>query len=122
MFVVGTERDHVAPWRSTFKIHLLADADITFLLTGGGHNAGIVAPPGERARSYQVMTKAADAPYVGPDDWLRLAAHAEGSWWTEWVHWLAQKSGEPVNPPPMGARADTGAGFSDAPGSYVLQA
>jgi polyhydroxyalkanoate synthase len=122
MFVVGTERDHVAPWRSTFKIHLLADADITYLLTGGGHNAGIVAPPGARARSYQVMEKAADAPYVGPDDWLNRAAHAEGSWWTEWVHWLAQKSGEPVDPPPMGARADGEPEFADAPGSYVLQA
>src|SRR6185312_13655608 len=41
MFVVGTTRDHVAPWRSVYKIHLLTDTEITFLLTTGGHNAGI---------------------------------------------------------------------------------
>ena len=59
MFVVGTVRDHVAPWRSVYKIHYQVDADVTFLLTSGGHNAGIVAPPGEQGHSYRVKTKAA---------------------------------------------------------------
>jgi polyhydroxyalkanoate synthase len=56
MFVVGTLRDHVAPWKSTHKIHFLANADVTFVLTSGGHNAGIVAPPAEAGHSYQVMS------------------------------------------------------------------
>jgi len=122
MFVVGTLRDHVAPWRSTFKIHWLADAEITFCLTGGGHNAGIVSPPSPKAHGYQVMTKAADGPYVGPDEWLERAPHAEGSWWTEWVHWLGQRSGDPVSPPPIGGPGVEAATLPDAPGSYVLQA
>ncbi|KIZ39284.1 MULTISPECIES: alpha/beta fold hydrolase [Rhodopseudomonas] len=121
LFVVGTERDHVAPWRSTHKIHLLADAEITYVLTGGGHNAGIVAPPGERARGFQVLTKRADGPYIGPDDWLKRAAHAEGSWWSEWVGWLAARSGEQRDPPPMGGPGTNPDELPDAPGSYVLQ-
>jgi polyhydroxyalkanoate synthase len=66
MFVIGTVRDHVAPWKSAYKIHYQVDAEVTFLLTSGGHNTGIVAPPNEQEHSYQVKTKAADAPYIGP--------------------------------------------------------
>lgn len=117
MFVVGTLRDHVAPWRSTYKIHFLADAEITYLLTSGGHNAGIVSPPGGNGRHYQVLTKAADARYLGPDDWLAAAPRREGSWWPEWLHWLTARSGEKVPPPPLMSDPALGA----APGSYVLQ-
>ncbi|MBB5049607.1 polyhydroxyalkanoate synthase [Rhodopseudomonas rhenobacensis] len=121
MFVVGTLRDHVAPWRSTHKIHFLADAEITYLLTSGGHNAGIVAPPGDHGRSYQVLTKPADARYIGPDDWLKQAPRFEGSWWNEWAGWLAARSGELVDPPPFGGRGADNMAFPDAPGSYVMQ-
>ena len=32
MFVVGTVRDHVAPWKSTYKINYQVEADVTYLL------------------------------------------------------------------------------------------
>lgn len=122
IFAVGTLRDHVAPWRSVHKIHLLTDTEVTFLLTSGGHNAGIVSEPGHDGRSYQVMTKADADRYVGPDAWLAAAPRSPGSWWPEWVRWLGARSGEPVPPPPMGA-ADAGVvPIGDAPGTYVLGA
>jgi polyhydroxyalkanoate synthase len=117
MFVVGTLADHVAPWRSVYKIHYQVDADVTFLLTSGGHNAGVVAPPEEPGHSYQVLIKAADAPYVGPDEWLKLAPHVEGSWWPEWAKWLAARSGTPCDPPQIGVGGAPG--LPDAPGDYV---
>jgi polyhydroxyalkanoate synthase len=115
MFVVGTLRDHVAPWKSTYKIHFLANADITFVLTSGGHNAGIVAPPNEEGHSYQVLAKKVSDGYIGPEEWIKRAPSREGSWWSEWVRFLASQSGALVTPPPF-AEA-----LADAPGSYVLQ-
>jgi polyhydroxyalkanoate synthase subunit PhaC len=121
MFVVGTLRDHVAPWKSPHKIHFLAaDADITYALTSGGHNAGVVAPPGEEGHSCQVLTKQADGRYVGPDEWISLASHHDGSWWTDWVRFLENHSGEPVAPPAIRGSKD-GAMPKDAPGDYALQ-
>lgn len=121
MFVVGTLRDHVAPWKSAHKIHFLADADVTFVLASGGHNAGIVAPPGEEGHSYQVLTKKADEPYIGPDEWIKLAPSHEGSWWGEWARFLARHSSPAVTPPPLGQSKQSAAMLGDAPGSYVLQ-
>ncbi len=121
MFVVGTLRDHVAPWKSVYKIHYQVDADITFLLTSGGHNAGIVAPPNEHGHSYQLMRKTADATYIGPDEWLKTAPRTEGSWWPEWTRWLTAQSGEPSAPPRMGIMPADGEKLPDAPGDYVRQ-
>ncbi|MGB5085073.1 MAG: poly-beta-hydroxybutyrate polymerase, partial [Methylocystis silviterrae] len=113
-FVVGTERDHVAPWRSVYKIHLLADAEITFLLTSGGHNAGIVSEPAKKRGGYRFTTRV-DGHYADPEEWVKIATVREGSWWPEWSAWLAARSGPPVAPPA------TGVALCDAPGTYVLQ-
>jgi polyhydroxyalkanoate synthase len=121
IFMVGTVRDHVAPWRSTYKIHLLTDTDVTSLLTTGGHNAGIVSEPGHRHRSFQVMTKKSNDRYVDPESYLAEAPHKDGSWWPEWTAWLAERSGPLVAPPPMGAAAMGYGPHGDAPGTYVLQ-
>jgi polyhydroxyalkanoate synthase len=118
MFVVGTIRDHVAPWKSTYKIHYEVDADVTFVLTSGGHNAGIVAPPTEPGHFYQVKTKFADGPYLGPDEWQKMAPRIEGSWWPEWIRWLNAQSGEMCEPPPIGLDGASSE-LPDAPGDYV---
>ncbi len=118
-FVVGTETDHVAPWRSVYKINLLASSDVTFVLTSGGHNAGIVSEPGHPHRHYHWARRAAGAPFVDPQQWNEQAASELGSWWPRWSAWLAEHSSERVAPPRVGL---PGAGtLPDAPGSYVLQ-
>ena len=121
LFVVGTERDHVAPWHSVHKIHLLTGAEITFVLTSGGHNAGIVSEPGHNGRRYRVLTRETDGLSYDPEEWERHAEKKQGSWWTDWGDWLASRSGAPGAPPSMGA-ADKGyAPIADAPGHYVLE-
>ena len=119
VFCVGTTNDHVAPWRSVYKLHLLADTEITFTLTTGGHNVGIVSPPAVQKRSYQVLTRPYDGKYMDPDAYLGAAERREGSWWPEWQSWLARRSGEQVAPPSMGAPERGYNGLEEAPGTYV---
>ena len=120
IFVVGTERDHVAPWHSVHKIHFLCDAEVTFVLTTGGHNAGIVSEPGHPGRRYRVMTRTKDGLYVDPDSWLAEAAHKDGSWWPEWCDWLGERSAPPAPAPQMGGHETGFQPLCDAPGTYVL--
>jgi polyhydroxyalkanoate synthase len=120
-FAVGTTSDHVAPWRSVYKINLLPTFPVTFVLTSGGHNAGIVSEPGRPGRSYQISTRRPDGHYIDPESWRAETPHQEGSWWPEWEAWLVHHSGERIAPPPMDA-PDGGYGpRRDAPGMYVLQ-
>ncbi len=115
VFSVGTERDHVAPWHSVYKMHLHLDTDLTFVLTSGGHNTGIVSEPGHPNRNYRIATTHHDDTYLDPDSWVARTPAKEGSWWPEWVRWLGDHSGAPVEPPAMGPGLDV------APGTYVLQ-
>jgi len=119
LFVVGTERDHVSPWRSVFKTHLLIESEITFLLTSGGHNVGVVNPPGVAGRHYRVLRQKADRQYIDPDGWYASVPPRDGSWWPEWQAWLAGRSGRRVRPPPTGAPKRGCPALQAAPGSYV---
>ena len=122
IFAVGTERDHVAPWRSVYKIHYLSDTDVTFVLTSGGHNAGIVSEVGRRNRYYRIAGKTDAEPCVDADAWAAQAEPREGSWWPAWQEWLAGLSSpKRVAPPPMGAPDKGLAVLEDAPGTYVHQ-
>jgi polyhydroxyalkanoate synthase len=123
IFAVGTTRDHVAPWRSVYKVHLFTGADVTFLLASGGHNMGVVNPPdnGFEGSSYQLATRRHDEPYLDPDTWVQSAPREDGSWWPAWQRWLAKRSGQEVAPPAMGNAAAGYAPLGPAPGQYVLQ-
>jgi polyhydroxyalkanoate synthase len=122
MFVVATETDHIAPWRSVYKVQLFTCDELTFLLTNGGHNAGIVSEPGHRGRRYRMATRQCGDRYIDSDAWLARASEAEGSWWPAWVAWLAERSdAERVPPPGLGAPARGLVPLARAPGTYVYQ-
>ena len=119
VFVVGTERDNVAPWRSVFKIYFLTDTNVTFALVNGGHNRGIVAPPGDVERHFRIATTSAKDPRPDPEAWAAAADTREGSWWPAWFEWLAGHSSRLVAPPELGAASAGLPPLGPAPGEYV---
>ena len=127
IFALGTEKDHVAPWRSVFKIHLFADTEVTFALTNGGHNAGVVSEPGRPRRRHHVLRKDDYEHYLAPDDWLAASEQREGSWWPTWLEWLdgrssgqvaARRAARAATPTNMLSAKDA---LPAAPGEYVLK-
>ena len=121
VFALGTQRDTVSPWLSVYKINMLTHTDLTFCLTSGGHNAGVVNPPGPQSRhSYQLATAKTSDPYIDPESWMSSTPKHEGSWWAALEDWLGQQASQRVAPPAMGSNAQDYAAQEDAPGQYVL--
>jgi polyhydroxyalkanoate synthase subunit PhaC len=124
MYVVATERDHVSPWLSVYKILFLVDAPMRFVLTSGGHNVGVVSPPDGPGASKEAKFRVAERKtrdgWIEPQAWYEGAQQHTGSWWSDWADWLAQHSGRKVAPPPFGGRgAKRLLPLGDAPGRYV---
>ncbi len=128
IFAVATTRDHVAPWRSVYKVHTLSDAEVTFVLANGGHNAGIVSEPGRPGQKFQVRTSSPDEFFLDADQWLLTAETVAGPWWAHWGEWLEARSSKMVDPPTVRRLEDSPAGLKTvkrpltaAPGTYVLE-
>ena len=120
-FAVGTVADHVAPWRSVYKINLDPAIDLTFVLTSGGHNAGIVSEPGHPGRTYQIRERQPEETYIDPATWQSETPVRQGSWWPEWEAWLSRYSTERIPPPSMGTTEGEYRARRDAPGLYVRE-
>ncbi|MEO7160306.1 MAG: alpha/beta fold hydrolase [Polaromonas sp.] len=122
IFALGTQRDTVSPWHSVYKIQLLTPAEVTFCLSSGGHNVGVVNPPGPGVkRSYQIATRKAGGRFMDPKTWQASHAEHEGSWWPALALWLQHHaSSERVKPPRLGNKARGYPVLEDAPGRYVL--
>jgi polyhydroxyalkanoate synthase len=125
IFAVGTESDHVAPWRSVFKIQLMTDADVTFALTTGGHNIGILGLAERRTtlppRSFRIAERPEHGSHPDPETWMASAPRHEGSWWPAWISWLGARSGKAGSKPELGAPEKGYPVLDDAPGTYVLE-
>ncbi|HET9642566.1 MAG TPA: alpha/beta fold hydrolase [Burkholderiaceae bacterium] len=121
IFNVGTVQDHVAPWRSVYRLSHLTDVDQTFVLAAGGHNVGIVNPPGQPRASYRIRHWRMGERLLTPEEWMADAHSVQGSWWTAWVEWLRRHSSGHTQLPQMGAPEAGLPLLEAAPGTYVHQ-
>jgi len=121
MYVVGTETDHVAPWLSVYKVRALTrSSDYTFLLTSGGHNAGIISGVNNAKRRHRTLHFNDATSNVAPDAYMASAEPQPGSWWPAWQAWLASHSAAGRFDPPLMGNALAGyVPLAEAPGDYV---
>jgi len=117
LYMVGTEQDHIAPWKETFKLCGVVQGPIRYVLATSGHIMGIISPPVDPPkRRYWV----GDAEGHGdPENWRAGIPKVLGSWWEDWAAWLAERCGPLTEPPPLGSVRRPVLG--DAPGTYVLE-
>jgi polyhydroxyalkanoate synthase len=116
-YVVGGVADHISPWQATYRsARLLGSKDNRYVLSTSGHIAALVNPPGNPKASYR--TGPVDA--EGPEQWLDAAQTFAGSWWPDYVGWLAERSGPEVDAP-KALGADDLPPLGPAPGSYVME-
>src|SRR6266540_2751664 len=111
-YVVGAINDHIVPWQASYRATQLLGGSVRYVLTSGGHIAGIVNPPNPKAW-YEVS----DRNPPTPAEWRDTAHRHGGSWWEDWATWAGERAGELVAPPPLGTDRHPAAG--DAPGDYV---
>ena len=121
IFVVGTETDHIAPWRSVYKTQLFTDCDLNFVLTSGGHNSGIINEPAVERGHHRCSLRPAGAHYIGPDAWFEQNTAQPGSWWPKWTEWLNGHSSGVVPPPAIGVAEKGCSPMEHAPGTYIHQ-
>ncbi|MFC2967887.1 PHA/PHB synthase family protein [Acidimangrovimonas pyrenivorans] len=119
VFAVATEHDHIAPWHSVFKLTYLLHGDIDFALVSGGHNTGIVAPPGNPKAGYRLLKHRSGDRHSDPDDWAAAIPRKAGSWWEPWRDWLVEHGDNDVPPPPLGRKEAGYPPLAEAPGDYV---
>ncbi|MET0765848.1 MAG: alpha/beta fold hydrolase [Blastococcus sp.] len=115
-YVVSAINDHIVPWESSYKTIGLVSGPVRFVLSSGGHIAGIVNPPGPKAW-YQVAPTDGALP-ASADAWRAGAERRTGSWWEDWAAWSDEHSGPMQDPPSMGSERHPVQG--DGPGTYVL--
>jgi polyhydroxyalkanoate synthase len=115
VYIVAAINDHIVPWTSSYATVGLIRGAARFVLSSGGHIAGIVNPPGPKPW-YEVVADAAGPPET-PEAWHALAQRHQGSWWEDWARWGAERAGPLVDPPPVGSERHPVLG--DGPGEYV---
>ncbi len=111
---VSTVDDHIAPWMSTYMGATRFNGDVSFILGGSGHIAGIVNPPAANKYGFRIGSELPET----AEQWLKIADEREGSWWDSWNDWAYQNSGNTL----VKARSPedgTLPVLEDAPGTYV---
>jgi len=117
LYAIGTEDDHISPWKATFRIAALINAPVRYTLASSGHIMGIINPPDPQTkREYRCGDAGGQTDL---EKWHASNEKITGSWWHDWTAWLAGSCGPEIDPPGIGSRNYPP--LAPAPGNYVLE-
>ena len=111
LYAVGTEQDHITPWKSTFKIASIVQSTCRYVLATSGHIVGILSPPVSPAKRRYWVGEAGGS--TDAAKWQQEQNKVQGSWWTDWSQWLIQQDGKKIAAPQI---KDS---IRPAPGDYI---
>ncbi|WP_198964067.1 class I poly(R)-hydroxyalkanoic acid synthase [Bradyrhizobium sp. Y36] len=114
VYNLATREDHIAPAESVLYGSQFFGGPVKYVLSGSGHIAGVVNPPGLHKYQYWTNDNIKD---VTVAQWLKGAVEHKGSWWPDWRQWLGELDPEQV--PARSVGSDALPPIEDAPGSYV---
>ncbi|MEO6956470.1 MAG: alpha/beta fold hydrolase [Antricoccus sp.] len=115
LYMVSAINDHIVPWQAAYSAVNAFGAPVRYVLSSGGHIAGVVNPPTPKA--WLEIAEVGPNP-DDPNEWREQATRASDTWWNDWITWSEAHGGPMVAPPPMGSKKHPP--IADAPGSYVL--
>lgn len=113
VYELAAKEDHIAPAQSVFRGAKFFGGDVTYVLAGAGHIAGVINPPSKH--KYQYWTGGEVKGRF--EDWIAGAQEIKGSWWPNWLAWATAQA-----PRKVPARKPGGGKLKiicDAPGDYV---
>ena len=114
IYNLAAKEDHIAPAKSVFVGSKYFGNNVTYVMGGSGHIAGVINPANKP--KYQFWT---GGPPVGQfEDWVAKAKETPGSWWPHWLEWIAAQAPEMVKARKPGGTLKT---LGDAPGTFVLE-
>ena len=114
IYNLAAREDHIAPAKSVFVGSKYFGDNVTYVMGGSGHIAGVINPANKP--KYQYWT---GGPPKGEfEDWVAKAKETPGSWWPHWLQWIIDQAPEKVKARKPGGRYKT---LCDAPGTFVLE-
>lgn len=87
IYMISAFDDHITPWDSTYNgTKLFPKENLTFVLGGAGHVAGIINHPNKNKYCHKTNSNLIH----NAQEWEKNAKKNEGTWWLHWAQWVGE--------------------------------
>ncbi|RZI96759.1 MAG: class I poly(R)-hydroxyalkanoic acid synthase [Variovorax sp.] len=116
-YIYGSREDHIVPIGGAYASTQILSGKKRFVMGASGHIAGVINPPAKKKRSHWIREDG-KLPKTQAE-WQAGSVEHQGSWWTDWSHWLKGHAGKQIPAPKAYGKGTTYKAIEPAPGRYV---